>query len=165
MIDMAPQLFQKNNIGEYMAKLANPYTPGAGYTPPHLAGRDQEIAKFQKLLNQEIILKNPIFTGLRGVGKTVLLSEVEPIAKESNWIWVGKELAESVFVSEDSMAMRLLADLSFFTSVLSYTHKENIIGMKASVTICSKRRIPKATKKVLKKQITSAIRPNPRSFS
>ena len=113
-----------------MADLINPYTPGAGYTPPHLAGREQEIEKFKKLLEQDKILKNPIFTGLRGVGKTVLLTEVRPIAKKYNWVWVGKDFAESVFVNEDTMVMRLLADLSFFTSTQGYKKKEKQIGLK-----------------------------------
>ncbi len=112
-----------------MSDLTNPYTPGAGYTPPHLAGREQEIEKFKKILEQDKILKNPIFTGLRGVGKTVLLTEIGPIAKEYNWVWVGKELAESVFVSEETIVMRLLADLSFFTSTQGHKIKKKQMGL------------------------------------
>ena len=54
-------------------ELKNPFRPGAGHMPPYLAGREPEIEEFKKLLNQEVILENMVLTGLRGVGKTVLL--------------------------------------------------------------------------------------------
>ena len=56
-----------------MAQFANPFRPGAGHTPPYLAGRQAERAEFQRLLSQTTILENMVMTGLRGVGKTVLL--------------------------------------------------------------------------------------------
>lgn len=108
---------------------SNPYTPGAGYTPPYLAGRDAEIQKLEKLLDQDQILKNPIITGLRGVGKTVLLGRLEPLAASKGWVLVSKELSESVFVSEETLAMRLLTDLSFFTSTLQIKNKKTQIGL------------------------------------
>lgn len=51
----------------------NPFRPGAGHMPPYLAGRDDETGEFQKLLGQDVILDNMILTGIRGVGKTVLM--------------------------------------------------------------------------------------------
>lgn len=111
------------------ALATNPYTPGAGYAPPFLAGRDQELDKLNKLLSQDLILKNPIITGLRGVGKTVLLGEVEPMASNLGWVWVSKELSESIFVSEETMAFRLLTDLSFFTSTLQFQKQVTQIGL------------------------------------
>ena len=50
----------------------NPFKPGAGHSPPHLAGRENEAEQFSKLLDQLDITQNVILTGLRGVGKTVL---------------------------------------------------------------------------------------------
>jgi len=70
------------------------------------------------LLDQEIILENPLLTGLRGVGKTVLLETFKPLAMERGWIWVGTDLSESASVSEDALAIRLMADLSVATSAL-----------------------------------------------
>lgn len=96
----------------------NPFTPGAGYPPPFLAGRQNEIQRFGELLEQDIVLKNPIVTGLRGVGKTVLLAALQPIAEEKGWVWVGTELSETVFVSEETACNRLITDLAFFTSTL-----------------------------------------------
>ena len=53
--------------------LPNPFRPGAGHTPPYLAGRKGQSDEFRRLLKQDVILENMVLTGLRGVGKTVLL--------------------------------------------------------------------------------------------
>lgn len=103
----------------------NPFRPGAGHTPPYLAGRISEKDEFKKLLTQEVILKNVVLTGLRGVGKTVLLGEYKPLATKSKWIWVGSDLSESVSVSETNLAIRLLTDLAVFTSAIEINTKES----------------------------------------
>jgi len=96
----------------------NPFRPGAGHRPPYLAGRLAEQREFEKLLTQDIILENPLLTGLRGVGKTVLLETFKPLALQHGWIWVGTDLSESASVSEEALAVRLMADLSVATSAL-----------------------------------------------
>lgn len=48
--------------------------------PPYLAGRKEEIREFERLLRQHVILENMVLTGLRGVGKTVLLDRLKPLA-------------------------------------------------------------------------------------
>ena len=57
----------------------NPYAPGAGQRPPELAGRDRELDAFDVVL-ERVARGRPerslVLTGLRGVGKTVLLSEL-----------------------------------------------------------------------------------------
>lgn len=98
------------------SKILNPFKPGAGHMPPYLAGRELETDEFRKLLDQKTILSNLILTGLRGVGKTVLLDTLKPIAFSKKWLWVGTDLSESTSVSEENMAMRLLADLSVVTA-------------------------------------------------
>jgi len=103
---------------------SNPFRPGAGHQPPYLAGRTREQAEFEKLLDQEIILENPLLTGLRGVGKTVLLETFKPLAIERGWIWVGTDLSESASVSEEALAIRLMADLSVATSSLVVGEQE-----------------------------------------
>jgi hypothetical protein len=52
---------------------------------------------------------------LRGVGKTVLLESLKPIAIREGWLWVGTDLSESVSISESHIAIRLLTDLSLVT--------------------------------------------------
>lgn len=94
----------------------NPFTPGAGHKPPHLAGRSGEISQFEKLLTQTAILENLILTGLRGVGKTVLLDTLKPIAIRAKWRWVGTDMSESACLSEENLATRLITDLSVVTS-------------------------------------------------
>lgn len=94
----------------------NPFRPGAGHMPPYLSGREPEVAEFGRLLGQDAILENLILTGLRGVGKTVLLERFKPLAIERGWLWVGTDVSESTSVSEDTLAVRLLADLAVVTS-------------------------------------------------
>lgn len=96
----------------------NPFRPGAGHRPPYLAGREAEKEEFQKLMVQEIITDNPIVTGLRGVGKTVLLDELKTIALTSGWWWVGTDLSESASLTEERIATRLIADLAVVTARL-----------------------------------------------
>lgn len=68
-----------------MNEAENPYAPGAGTRPPALAGRD-DVLKNARTSIQRIhggrSAKSFIFIGLRGVGKTVLLNEVQNIAEE-----------------------------------------------------------------------------------
>lgn len=97
----------------------NPFRPGAGHDPPYLAGRDHEKAEFAQFLTQDRILDNVILTGLRGVGKTVLLDGAfKPMAIREGWLWVGTDVSESSSVTEETLAIRLMADLSVVTSAL-----------------------------------------------
>ncbi|MFH1546232.1 MAG: ATP-binding protein [Patescibacteria group bacterium] len=94
----------------------NPYRPGAGHPPPHLAGRSKEKAIFEKLLNEVVVTKNLIITGLRGVGKTVLLDSLKPIASKKHWIWTSTDLSESASINEESLARRIITDIALVTS-------------------------------------------------
>lgn len=94
----------------------NPFKPGAGHMPPYLAGREQETSEFKGMLDQKPVLQNIVLTGLRGVGKTVLLETFRPIAQQSGWAWIGTDLSESASLTEENLAIRLLTDLSVFTS-------------------------------------------------
>lgn len=97
----------------------NPFRPGAGHMPPYLAGRRAEEGEFRRLLKQTTILDNLILTGLRGVGKTVLLETFKPIAIQEQWLWVGTDLSETISVSEVNFAIRILTDLSVVTSAMT----------------------------------------------
>jgi AAA ATPase domain len=98
------------------AEFKNPYRPGAGHMPPYLAGREGEYAEFDRLLQQDEILENLVLTGLRGVGKTVLLETFKPRALRAGWLWASADLSESASISEAALAERLLADLALITS-------------------------------------------------
>lgn len=99
--------------------MENPFRPGAGHRPPYLAGREEAFREFDRLLAQRVILENMVLTGLRGVGKTVLLDAFRPRARQAGWLWAGADLSESAAVSEDSIAVRLLTDLSVVTANLT----------------------------------------------
>lgn len=99
-----------------MVDFTNPFRPGAGHYPPYLAGREDEKSEFLRLLSQRPILDNMVLTGLRGVGKTVLLESLKPLAIREGWLWVGTDLSESTSVSEEKIVVRLCTDLSVVTS-------------------------------------------------
>jgi len=94
----------------------NPFTPGAGHTPKYIAGRSNEVEEFKQLLAQEIVMENLVITGLRGIGKTVLLASLRPIALDAGWLWTTEDCGEQVSVDEGSIAKRLITDLSLLTS-------------------------------------------------
>ena len=116
-----------------MATVNNPFRPGAGHSPPFLAGREAEAAEFMQLLEQGTILRNFALIGLRGSGKTVLLESLRPIAAQRGWRWVGADLSESTSISEDHLAIRLCADLSLATSTLMVPNGKSLpIGFTGS---------------------------------
>ena len=71
-----------------MDPIRNPYAPGAGQRPPELAGRDEQLRAFDIVL-QRVAAGRPerslILTGLRGVGKTVLLNALRSTAVRAGW--------------------------------------------------------------------------------
>jgi len=71
-----------------MDKITNPFSPGAGSPPPELAGRENILEQARVLLGRikaKKAEKSLLLTGLRGVGKTVLLNSVEKLAEEANY--------------------------------------------------------------------------------
>ena len=86
-----------------MDPFANPFTPGAGITPPELAGRQDVLDSARVSLRRAVAGKNARHTmllGLRGTGKTALLNEIERVALEEGHLVTrleapeGKPLAE-----------------------------------------------------------------------
>jgi hypothetical protein len=69
-------------------KIKNPFSPGAGSPPPELAGRDGILEEARVLLGRIRAgrpEKSLLLTGLRGVGKTVLLNEIERLAQDEDY--------------------------------------------------------------------------------
>ncbi|MGA9285820.1 MAG: ATP-binding protein [Solirubrobacteraceae bacterium] len=101
-----------------MDKRENPYTPGAGRKPPTLAGRDRDIENFQALIEQLAggsHERSHIYSGLRGVGKTVLLMELDVLATEAGWATTDVQEVGSqpdFRVTFARMAARLLREMS-----------------------------------------------------
>ncbi|MGH9000452.1 MAG: ATP-binding protein [Acidimicrobiia bacterium] len=72
-----------------MEAIDNPYSPGAGLRPPALAGRDEDIVVFETLLGRAAMgrpSQSVVLTGLRGVGKTVLLNDLADRARAGGWV-------------------------------------------------------------------------------
>lgn len=71
-----------------MDPVRNPFAPGAGQRPPELAGRERELDAFDVVL-ERVARGRPerslMLTGLRGVGKTVLLGELRSMAIRRRW--------------------------------------------------------------------------------
>ena len=65
----------------------NPYRPGAGLMPMYIAGRDEDIESVEEMFNalsMNIPTPSIVFSGLRGVGKTVLINKLQGIAEEKD---------------------------------------------------------------------------------
>src|SRR6267143_482473 len=80
-----------------MDPIKNPFSPGAGSPPPELVGRDPILEQARILLGrvkQKKPEKSMLLTGLRGVGKTVLLNEIERLAKANKYRTLGIEAHE-----------------------------------------------------------------------
>lgn len=72
-----------------MERYKNPYRPGAGTKPLVIAGRNTEIEKAKSLFKSVKFgapQRSVMLYGLRGVGKTVLLNEMERISEEEGYI-------------------------------------------------------------------------------
>lgn len=101
-----------------MQKRENPYTPGAGRKPPMLAGRDGDLEDFQSLIERLVAggyERSLIYSGLRGVGKTVLLMEFDVLASEAGWATTDVQEVGSqpdFRVTFARMATRLLREMS-----------------------------------------------------
>jgi hypothetical protein len=80
-----------------MDPITNPFSPGAGSPPPELVGRGQ-ILETGRVLFGRIRAKRPaksmLLTGLRGVGKTVLLNELERSAEVAGFLTASVEAHE-----------------------------------------------------------------------
>ncbi len=80
-----------------MDPIKNPFAPGAGSPPPELVGRDPILEQARILLGrvrQKKSEKSMLLTGLRGVGKTVLLNEIERMAKAHDYRTIANEAHE-----------------------------------------------------------------------
>jgi hypothetical protein len=81
-----------------MDPIKNPFSPGAGTPPPELAGREAVLEQTRILLGR-VKHKRPeksiLLTGLRGVGKTVLLNEMERIALADDYRTILIEIHEN----------------------------------------------------------------------
>lgn len=102
----------------------NPYSPGVGTRPPYLAGREQQIHRFERLLEDyPEKRRNLRVTGLRGVGKTVLLKEYERIARRRDWVVIRRDWSP-----------RLCDEADFATAIADYLREAvETLSLKARI--------------------------------
>ena len=90
-------------IHSYIDPVANPFRPGAGRRPPLLAGRQPVLAAFDVLRRRAEDFgegdRSWIVSGLRGVGKTVLLNELLDQVNTRGWISAKVEASASSSLS------------------------------------------------------------------
>lgn len=75
----------------------NPYAPGAGTIPPELAGRDELIERASIALDRcrnGLPSRGLFLVGLRGVGKTVLLTRISQNAEANGFVVISIETPE-----------------------------------------------------------------------
>jgi AAA ATPase domain len=102
----------------HVKRTNNPYTPNAGAMPPALTGRDSLLADFEVLVQRVqngLDEKGLLVTGLRGVGKTVLLNRFRETANMLGAVVVAHEASKigAVFaVRFGTLARRALLDVS-----------------------------------------------------
>jgi hypothetical protein len=91
--------------------VTNPFRPTAGATPPEIIGREGLLDEFAYGLRIRSGAPGllTIFTGARGVGKTVMLGAAEDLARTQGWAVVA-ETATQGFIGRIGNAMRQLAD-------------------------------------------------------
>ncbi len=81
-----------------MQAVTNPYTPNAGAEPQAVVGRDDQLGSFDLLLeriSRGRTEQSMIITGLRGVGKTVLLGQFRTKALSRDWVVVEFEVSKN----------------------------------------------------------------------
>lgn len=104
-----------------MDRLRNPYTPNAGATPQAIVGRDDQLATFDLILARLAkgrTEQSMIITGLRGVGKTVLLGQFREKGESAGWVVLELEVSKH----EDERFRRDLA-LRLRTALLELSPK------------------------------------------
>jgi hypothetical protein len=113
----------------------NPYQPGVGTTPPYLADREEQLQRFRGYLRDfPEKRRNVRLSGLRGVGKTVLLKEYRAAARERDWVIIRRDLTARLCQEQD-FAAAIADDLDTAIRAFSTTAKLKamLAGARAAV--------------------------------
>lgn len=115
----------------------NPYNPGSGVTPRVLAGREEDIAAFDTLIvraKRQMHVRPIVFSGLRGVGKTVLLNRLNGLANHQGFRTIKFE-ARSGVQGEQTARRALAAGLIGISGPFrARSHVQVVARMLASIT-------------------------------
>lgn len=90
----------------------NPFKPSPGSTPPVLAGRGEILDELEQSLNEGpgALGRTTIFTGGRGVGKTVMLTEVEDLALRAGWLTISETATPGFLIKLEEQTDHLIND-------------------------------------------------------
>lgn len=91
--------------------MENPFRPSAGATPPEILGRAGVLDEFEYGLRLGSGAPGllTIFTGARGIGKTVMLGAAHDLAREQGWAVISETATEG-FMGRIGESMRRLAE-------------------------------------------------------
>ncbi|HEY5858626.1 MAG TPA: ATP-binding protein [Aldersonia sp.] len=121
-----------------MDPVVNPFRPGAGLRPPILAGRDALFGDFdivrRRITEYREGDRSWILTGLRGVGKTVLIGELERTARNEAWIVAKLEVQKGHSLA-DELATNLAASLRTATRRYGIGTLTQLLGVFKSFTM------------------------------
>ncbi|WP_461175272.1 ATP-binding protein (plasmid) [Arthrobacter sp. Z1-9] len=132
----------------------NPFNPGSGVRPPELVGRDGEIDAFDLLVarskSNTVGDRGMVLSGLRGVGKTVLLNVFAEHARRNDWLVLqleaqpgeaGKKATRAKLARELELGARRLRGKPAWTflqnamaSIGNISASLGVAGVSASVT-------------------------------
>lgn len=124
-----------------MNEATNPFRPGAGARPPALAGRDGELQAFDVAVHRYMLghpERSILLSGLRGVGKTVLLRECERIAAEHGWELESFESGGKRNLAQALVAGTRRALLGYSRTARLKERVRNALGVLRSFQLCWK---------------------------
>lgn len=110
-----------------MDAVTNPYAMSAGNPPPALTGRDSQLRQWEVLVRRLSAGRSDqslVVSGLRGVGKTVLLLEFQGIADRAGWI-----TSDPIEIRSDTDFRAELADRAF--QALTHLDRRVSLGKRA----------------------------------
>jgi hypothetical protein len=136
----------------------NPYNPGSGLPPRVMGGRQQEMDAFDLIVartKRDLPNRGMVLSGLRGVGKTVLLNYLRSHADNHGWftIWLeGKPEAQGFTEVREKFARELTSAArryngpsgkdrlrEAFGTIQSFNLALGVPGIKADISVSSNR--------------------------